>query len=73
MKDIEKCEKLVDDIEKSIPTLEFIKEQVNINVISIKKYFPQAYQARYTTITGVYIIFTKSKEIYIGSSKDILN
>lgn len=72
MKNIEKFEKLVDDIEKNIPTPEYIKEKANINVISMKKYFPQAYRAKRNIITGTYIIFTMSKERYISSSKDIL-
>ena len=72
MKDIEKFEKLVDDIEKYMPTAEYIKEQANIDVVSVKKYFPKAYRAKKTVITGVYIIFTESKEKYIGSSKNIL-
>lgn len=73
MKDIEKFEKLVDDIEKYIPTPEHIKEQANINVISMKKYFPQAYRAKRITISGAYIIFTMSKDKYISSSRDVLS
>jgi len=71
MKDVEKLEKLVNNIEKYIPTPEYIKEQANINVISMKKYFPQAYHAKRIIITGTYIIFTKTKDRYISSSKDI--
>lgn len=71
--DIEKFEELVDDLEKYIPTPEYIKECANINVISIKKYFPQAYRAKRITISGAYIIFTMSKDIYISSSRDVLN
>lgn len=73
MKNIEKFEELVDDLEKSIPTPEYIKEQANINVMSIKKYFPQAFRAKRITISGAYIIFTISKDRYIGSSRDILS
>lgn len=73
MKNIEKFEELVDDLEKSIPTPEYIKEQANINVISVKKYFPQAYRAKQITITGAYIIFTISKDRHISSSRDILS
>lgn len=69
---IEKFEKLVDNLEKYIPTPEYIKEHTNINVISIKKYFPQAYRAKRNIITGAYIIFTMSKERFVSSSKDIL-
>lgn len=54
MKDIEKFEKLVDDIEEYIPTIE---------------YFPKVYRAKRVR---VYIIFTESKEKYIGQSKNIL-
>lgn len=36
---IEKFEKLVDNLEKYIPTPEYIKEHTNINVISIKNIF----------------------------------
>lgn len=70
---LEKYEKLVSGIEKSIPTIEYIKDRTSIDVISIKKYFPQAYKAKRIIITGVYIIFTKSKERYINLSKDVLS
>lgn len=73
MKNIEKFEELVDDLEKSIPTPEYIKEQANINVMSIKKYFPQAYRAKQITISGAYIIFTISKDRHISSSRDVLS
>lgn len=73
MKNIEKIEELVDDLERSIPTPEYIKEQTDINVISIKKYFPQTYRAKRITISGAYIIFTISKDRYISSSRDVLS
>ncbi len=73
MENIEKFEELVDDLEKSIPTPEYIKEQANINVISIKKYFPQAYRAKRITVSGAYIIFTISKDRHISSSRDVLS
>lgn len=69
------------NIEKYISTPEYIKEQLDINVISIKKYFPHLFRAKQVIISGAYIIFNMSMANatryayvkYISSSRDILN
>jgi hypothetical protein len=70
---MENIEEIINDLEKYIPTPEYIKERANIDVISIKKYFPQVYRAKRITISGAYIIFTMSKDKYISSSRDVLD
>lgn len=69
---MENIEKLVEDLERSIPTIEDIEKKTNIKVISIKKYFPQLFRAKKAIISGAYIIFTESKDRYIGCSENVL-
>ncbi|MBZ5529581.1 MAG: hypothetical protein LAN71_17000 [Acidobacteriia bacterium] len=62
---------IIFDIEKTLPTIDEIKNEMNIEILSIKKFiFPKELRRhRYDFyLSGAYIIVTTNKEKYVGQT-----
>lgn len=64
---------IIFDIEKTLPTIDEIKKEMDIEILSIKKFiFPKELRQRkydfYATLSGAYIIVTINKEKYVGQT-----